>query len=100
MIKLNEYNILQVMTKIDKGTNANNAEDSLPKKGFLKSMDIEYTEVNVSTDPSKLMEVVAISGMMTVPQIFVWEPSKDTLIGGYDEMIKLHEDGKFLEKIK
>ena len=69
-------------------------------KWFLKSLDIEYSEINVSTDPSKLMEVVAISGMMTVPQIFIGEPSKETLVGGYDDMIALHESGKFLEKLQ
>ena len=69
-------------------------------KGFLKSLDIEYSEINVSAEPAKLMEVVAISGMMTVPQIFVWTPSKENLIGGYDDLVKLHEDGKLLEKLK
>ena len=79
---------------------SDNCPYCISAKGFLKSLDIEYTEVNVSADPSKLMEVVAISGMMTVPQIFVWEPSKETIIGGYDDMVKLHEDGKFLEKLQ
>jgi len=69
-------------------------------KAFLQSMDIEYSEVNVSESREKLMEVVSISGMMTVPQIFAWEPSKETLIGWYDDMIQLHEQGKFLEKLK
>jgi len=63
-------------------------------------MDIEYSEINVSSDPSKLMEVVQISGMMTVPQIFVGEPTKESLIGWYDDMIALHESGKFLEKLQ
>jgi len=62
-------------------------------------MDLDYSEVNISADPSRLMEVVNISGMMTVPQIFIWEPSKDSFIGGYDDMIKLHEAGEFLNKI-
>jgi len=68
-------------------------------KEFLKSMDIKYTEINVSENKEKLMEAVNISGMMTVPQIFVWEPSKESLIGWYDDMIALHEAGKFLEKL-
>jgi len=69
-------------------------------KAFLKSMDIEYSEINVSENREKLMEAVSISGMMTVPQIFVGEPSKETLIGGYDDMIALHEAGGFLEKLQ
>jgi len=62
-------------------------------------MDIEYKEINVSENREKLMEAVSISGMMTVPQIFVGEPSKETLIGWYDDMMALHEAGKFLEKL-
>ena len=79
---------------------SDNCPYCISAKWFLKSMDIEYSEINVSSDPSKLMEVVQISGMMTVPQIFVGEPTKESLIGWYDDMIALHESGKFLEKLQ
>ena len=79
---------------------SDNCPYCISAKGFLKSLDIEYSEINVSEDRSKLMDAVNISGMMTVPQIFVGEPSRETLIGWYDDMIALHEADKFLEKLK
>ena len=69
-------------------------------KAFLDSMNLKYEEIDVTNDRDTLMEVVSVSGMMTVPQIFAWELSKENLIGGYDDMMKLHEAGKFLEKVQ
>lgn len=67
-------------------------------KGFLDSLDIAYTEVNVENDREKMMELVAISGMMTVPQIFDGEITKKNLIGGYDDMMKKYSEGLIFQK--
>ena len=67
-------------------------------KGFLESMDIPYKLVNVENDREKIMEIVQISGMMTVPQIFDGEITKENLIGGYDEMMKKYQAGEIFQK--
>lgn len=62
-------------------------------KQFLDGQWIEYTEINLDNDPEKMMEVVEISGMMTVPQIFRWEISKENFIGWYDDMMAQYTAG-------
>lgn len=39
-------------------------------KDFLDSLGKEYEEVDLEHNPEKMAEIVQISGMMTVPQIF------------------------------
>lgn len=63
-------------------------------KQFLDSMDLEYTEVEVSHDRETYEKYQNISGMRTVPQIFIGEPSKDTLVGWYDDMMADYKAGK------
>lgn len=67
-------------------------------KGFLESLDIPFTEVNIENDREKMMELVQISGMMTVPQIFDGEAVKKNLIGGYDDMMKKYSEGLIFQK--
>lgn len=40
-------------------------------KGFFKSREIEYSEVDVSKNQSALEEMLAVTGKMTVPVIDV-----------------------------
>lgn len=63
-------------------------------KSFLQEQWKEYTEINLDEDPDKMREVVQISGMMTVPQIFKGEVKKENFIGGYSEMMDLYTKGK------
>lgn len=63
-------------------------------KQFLDSLDIEYTEIEVSSQPELYEEYKQISGMRTVPQIFNGEVSKENLIGGYDDMMAQYNAGK------
>jgi glutaredoxin 3 len=60
-------------------------------KQFLDSHDIAYQEVDLENDREKMMEIVAISGMMTVPQIFDGDITKENLIGGYDDMMEKYK---------
>jgi len=66
-------------------------------KEFLKSIDKEYIEINVSEDSEKLAEIIQISGMMTVPQIFDGEIKSENLIWGYDDMIEKYKSGKIFQ---
>lgn len=63
-------------------------------KQFLESIGREYTEINVEHDREKMMQLVEMTGMMTVPQIFDGEISKENLIGGFDDMMKKYEAGE------
>ncbi len=60
-------------------------------KSFLESQGTEYEERNIEGKIADMQELVEISGMMTVPQIFRGEVSRENLIGGYDDMMKKYE---------
>ncbi|MGE4443588.1 MAG: glutaredoxin domain-containing protein [Candidatus Altimarinota bacterium] len=62
-------------------------------KELLGALGYEYTEVDLSDDHEKLMELVQIGGMRTLPQIFVGEITKENLIGGYSDIKKLNDEG-------
>jgi glutaredoxin 3 len=69
-------------------------------KTLISSLWFEYEEIDVTNDQEKLNEIVWISWMMTVPQIFKKELSFDNLLGGYSDIEKLNEDWKLLELLK
>lgn len=60
-------------------------------KHFLDSIGQEYTEIDLEHDPLKMREIVQISGMMTVPQIFQGEIRAENCIGGYTDMMQKYE---------
>ncbi|MBX9809612.1 glutaredoxin [Candidatus Gracilibacteria bacterium] len=64
-------------------------------KNLLVSLDIKYEEIDISKTPEIIMDLVKKSGMRTVPQVFFGE----TCLGGYDQVAKLHREGKLLEII-
>lgn len=66
-------------------------------KQFLDSLEREYTEIEVSSDPEMYSKYKEISGMRTVPQIFDWEAIKENLIGWYDDMMKQFKVGKIFQ---
>ncbi|MBE2211792.1 MAG: glutaredoxin 3 [Xanthomonadaceae bacterium] len=60
-------------------------------KNFLKSKGLEWTEVRIDLDPVEREKMVAKAKRTSVPQIFVG----DVHVGGYDDMMAMHRDGKF-----
>ena len=54
---------------------------------------VEFSEVNLSKDADGRMELVALTGMMSFPQVVVG----DRLIGGFSEVQKAVEDGRLEE---
>lgn len=59
-------------------------------KALLSKKNIPYTEIPVDNDPDLREKVQGLSGLRTVPQIFIDEKS----IGGYDaleRMVRLGE---------
>ncbi len=59
-------------------------------KNFLKSKGQTWAEVRIDTDPAAREKMMALAKRTSVPQIFVGE----THIGGYDDMMALHREGK------
>lgn len=59
-------------------------------KGILKAHGLEFSEVNLSKDPTGRVELVNRTGMMTFPQVLVG----GELLGGYAETLKAAESGR------
>ena len=60
-------------------------------KNFLKSKGLEWTEVRIDLDPVEREKMMAKTKRTSVPQIFVG----DVHVGGYDDMMAMHREGKF-----
>ncbi|MEN8212764.1 MAG: glutaredoxin 3 [Pseudomonadota bacterium] len=60
------------------------AKDLLTRKG------VEFEEIRIDLDHSKMSEMVERSQRRTVPQIFI----DDIHVGGFDDMAALEIDGK------
>ena len=54
-------------------------------KALLQAKGLDYTEVNITEDPSLAEEMVARSNQRSVPQIFIDGES----IGGYEDLVKI-----------
>ena len=60
-------------------------------KRLLNQKGVEFSEVNVLTNPSRKQEMIQrANGGYTVPQIFIG----DTHVGGCDELYALEQAGK------
>ena len=64
----------------------------LQLKLFLKRKGMEFTEINTSQHPEVLKMLQDETSFLTLPQVFV---DGDTFLGGYDNIIELHQNGKF-----
>ena len=58
-------------------------------KALLKSKNISFQEIDVSDDIESLQKMIKLSGLRTVPQIFINNQS----IGGFDELSKMNAGG-------
>ena len=63
----------------------------LQLKLFLKRQGVEFTEINTSENPEVLKMLQDETSFLTLPQVFV----EDNFLGGYDNIIDLHQKGKF-----
>lgn len=59
-------------------------------KNFLNSKGAQWTEVRIDLDPTEREKMMALTKRTSVPQIFIG----DVHVGGYDDMIALHREGK------
>ena len=60
------------------------AKDHLDRKG------VGYTEIDVTTDSERELEMVHRSGRRTVPQIFI----DDDHVGGSDDLLSIENSGQ------
>jgi len=58
-------------------------------KELLKSKNLNYEEIDVSDDIDSLQKMMKLSGLRSVPQIFINNES----IGGYEELSKMNAEG-------
>jgi glutaredoxin 3 len=59
-------------------------------KNFLKSKGQSWQEIRIDTDPAEREKMMALTKRTSVPQIFIG----DVHVGGYDDMMALHREGK------
>ena len=59
-------------------------------KELLDHKGIAYQEVDITSNPHTLQQLVAKTQHTTVPQIFIGK----AFVGGYDELAQLNEQGK------
>ncbi len=62
-------------------------------KQLLTSEGVGYKEIDVLEDPEAREAIVEKTGHMTLPIIM----NGEELIGGYDDLAKLHREGKFAD---
>ena len=65
-------------------------------KNLLTELGINYKEYDITSKPEEIEKLHKISGMMTVPQIFVGEKC----LGGYSDIEKMHQAGTLMNEIK
>ena len=58
-------------------------------EALLRQRGISYKEIDLTGDQEARSQLVATTGMMTVPQIFV----DDVLLGGYQELAAADRSG-------
>lgn len=64
-------------------------------KLFLKRLNIPFNEINLSDRPEDLQALKDETSFYTLPQVF----AGDDFLGGYDNIIELHQAGKLLRLI-
>ena len=57
---------------------------------YLEQHGIPFRFVNISQNPQLAIELVRKTGMQSVPQVFI----DGQFIGGYNELIDAHQNGR------
>ena len=58
-------------------------------KMLLKARDIAFEEINLSGDPTAIVDLAERTGMMTLPQVMI----DGQLVGGYQETAAAEQSG-------
>ncbi len=62
-------------------------------KMLLKSLDLDFTEIDLGGDEELRNKMIEQTGQMTVPIIFI----DDKFIGGFDQLAALHAKGELVK---
>ena len=66
-------------------------------KRLLSRNNLDYKEIDISTDPSLMDEMIKkAGGKRTIPQIFF----EDHHVGGYQELRELEKNGTLINSLK
>jgi glutaredoxin 3 len=65
-------------------------------KQLLNAREIAFDEINLSRDPDGRAELLALTGMMSFPQVIVG----DELVGGFQETLAADRSGRLAELLK
>ena len=66
-------------------------------KRLLVRNNLDYKEIDISTDPSLMDEMIKkADGRRTIPQIFF----EDHHVGGYQELRELEKNGTLINSLK
>ena len=66
-------------------------------KRLLVRNNLDYKEIDISTDPSLMDEMIKkANGKRTIPQIFF----EDHHVGGYQELRELEKNGTLINSLK
>jgi glutaredoxin 3 len=65
-------------------------------KQLLNARQIAFDEINLSRDPDGRAELLALTGMMSFPQVIVG----DELVGGFQETLAADRSGRLAELLK
>ena len=69
----------------------------LAAKRLLRDKGVEFSEVDVSAEPSRRAEMISQAhGRSTVPQVFIG----DEFVGGFDEIYELDRTGRLDPMLK
>ena len=59
-------------------------------KELLHSLNLEYDDINIEARPEERVKLIQEHNWMTTPAVFI----DGELIGGYDELAKMHAKGE------
>ncbi len=69
-------------------------------KDLINSLWFEYKEKVVDLWSDDLRSIVQTTWMMTVPQVFVWDISRDNLLGWYTDIKALNDEWKLVSMLE
>jgi alkyl hydroperoxide reductase subunit F len=64
-------------------------------KSLLQSKQLDYAEIDITTDLAREQEMIERSGRRTVPQIFI----DGDAIGGYDDLANVNATGELDQRL-
>lgn len=82
------------MAKVEIYSSANCAYCTAAKT-LLKQKGLDYTEIRIDTDATRLQEMLIRARRRSVPQIFI----NDHHVGGYDDLVAADRGGELAKLI-